>query len=938
MKRSVSPRTAEDIDEPNKKRRTSGILQSLKRMIFLRPQFAKASQVLEATPNLDELESLRLHLEFVSKKRRQSVQENLKSSALRAPRASLSLGKGYGALSTTLQARRTSILGSLKSTSSEATFLRHDASGSRGASPLDGFTHEYILPPDIGNGQLSGEESDYAALYEDENGDIVRPPFINLDPRERYNLLQLKKSVEASEFLQKRLKQSESLELFSGIKKDESHLSDFNALRLRLAKVNRRNRQRKSAKGFFGGEFTYDAVIKPLLQSLSNNSGSTIGMLNKPTFDNGTQSILEAALMKPKVAHEGSLDNLGYKLKSIPGTSNGSAAPGPSFKLELTNSQAKDKVTSIEGEKNDLPVSRDTEQSLPLGTHTEAPVSLKRQQKVPEPIFAITKSITPPEGGNSSLLSTSARNEQHSKKEAPKFSFGKQVEEMKPSHAAPAFTFGNQNAEEKLPTEKPVFAFGKANSRENVPNGPSKKLLGVKNGETKSDVPILSFHGPAASSEKLEPESTSKNSTFSFGGSMPATGDKPGSVVEPAKPFSFGNGANSSFGGKAPLFEAAKDSQDSSTSKATSIFAAPADDGKAPFSTPSSSFAGSNGAANPFALSKNGAFSESPEVGDDSASVKKRSRFSEGLESKPTLLGTTSSKFNFSKGPNRGDTPTPTKDGPNLSGLEFAQSGKRPSSEGSGSAPSNGGKSGFNFSKSSDLGSSSRATPTLPNASEPKPAFSFGAAKSTTPVPGTGESSGISSTFENKEAAFGQLPKPSFNFAQTSNVDPALIFGGGSAAPTTEFNFSASSGSTQFKFGSGAPASGPSQPAFGSGNQSRSATPVNTTFGSGWQNQNSAGPAFGQFPQLSATPAFGGPALGGPTPTFGSTPPPSFSFGGNTMSNQLGQTQTFSQDSRESTPSAGAAIGQPGAPMLTFTPPLVAKGRKIASMRPRKRF
>lgn len=918
MKRSVSPRTAEDIDEPNKKRRTSGFFQSLKRIIFLRPQFTKATQVLEATPNLDELESLRLHLEFVSKKRRQSVLENLKSSALRAPRASLSLGKGYGALSTTLQARRESILGSLKSVSKESSYLKPNASSSRGASPLDGFTHEYILPPDIGNGHLSGDESDYAAVYEDENGEIVRPPFINLDPRERYNLLQLKKSVEASEFLQKRLNQSESDQRSSVSKIDENHLSNFNALRSRLAKVNRRNRQRKSAKGFFGGEFTYDAVSKPLQQSVNHKSGGTIGILNKPTFDNGTQSILEGALKKPKVAQEGSLDNPGYKLKTIPGTGKGNTVPGPSFKLELTNSQAKDKVTNIEKKNGERSIGGETKQSAPLGVSTEAPVPLIIQPKSPGPIFAISKSHTPPEGAKLSFSSSATNVEQLSKIEVPNFSFGKQTQEVKPPNATPAFTFGKQNAEEKPPTEKPMFSFGKSSSGANTSNGASKYSPELKDGESKSKSPVFSFQGPAPSSDKLASESSSKNTVFSFGASKSAFGDK--SVVEPEKPFSFGGGANSSFGGKAAIFDPAKESQDPSKGKTSSLFPAPADGANAHLSAPSSSsVAESNGSTKPFSLSKNGEFSESPELGDDSAPVKKRSRGSEDQTSKPALFGTTDSKFKFSTDSDRGDT----KDAPNL-GIE--------------SAPSNGVKTGFNFSKPSDIGSSSSATPTLPKASESKPAFSFGAPKSLTPVAGVGDSSGISNTLGNKEATFGQAPKPSFNFTQTTNVDPALIFGGGSGAPTTEFNFSASSGSTPFKFGASVGAQAPSQPAFGSGNQSRSATPVSANFGSGWQNQNSAGAAFGQFPQVSATPAFGGPALGGPTPAFGSTPPPSFSFGGNTMNNQLGQPQAFSQDSRESTPSANAGIGQPGAPIQTFTPPLVAKGRKIASMRSRKRF
>ena len=49
-------------------------------------------------------------------------------------------------------------------------------------------------------------QKEFGSLYQDEDGNLIRPPFINLDPRERYQLLQLKRSIELSESLQKRIK------------------------------------------------------------------------------------------------------------------------------------------------------------------------------------------------------------------------------------------------------------------------------------------------------------------------------------------------------------------------------------------------------------------------------------------------------------------------------------------------------------------------------------------------------------------------------------------------------------------------------------------------------------------------------------------------------------------------------------------------------------
>ena len=146
-------------------------------------------------------------------------------------------------------------------------------------------------------------ESEIAPFYGVSEEGLVRPPLINLDPRERFYLLQIKKSLETTEALQNRLKymvdpqETQSFTVSDNNNKIDSSTQtrdqDFldNALisnhlnrKRRIQTEDSMSKRPKNSRGYFSGDFFYDDI-----DSKKGNEveGKTfLGSLNKPKFTN----------------------------------------------------------------------------------------------------------------------------------------------------------------------------------------------------------------------------------------------------------------------------------------------------------------------------------------------------------------------------------------------------------------------------------------------------------------------------------------------------------------------------------------------------------------------------------------------------------------------------------------------------------------------------
>lgn len=141
-------------------------------------------------------------------------------------------------------------------------------------------------------------EHEFAPMYRDAEGNITRPAFINIDPRERYHLIQLKRSVEASEALQRRLKymvdpnETESRAVGATSVETATQTRDAPHLEATLSIQGRKKRnvsssatkpmkkrRKANTSGFFSGDFSYN-VEKPV-SAKSQSLNGYLGSLSK---------------------------------------------------------------------------------------------------------------------------------------------------------------------------------------------------------------------------------------------------------------------------------------------------------------------------------------------------------------------------------------------------------------------------------------------------------------------------------------------------------------------------------------------------------------------------------------------------------------------------------------------------------------------------------
>ena len=312
MKRSVSPLSGSEPNNPSKKKRLISVFSALKDVFTKSSQQSvdSSSSLAGRAENIasDEEE---LPNSFVSRKRRMSINENIKRLSLAIPRTSVSGPAGTGMLESiysSMQSQQEN-----KDVDGEFTRLGSNPEEqlSREISPSVHVPKVRALPKteresglEIDNSMVSNLHAlilnqDYASLYEDDLGNLVRPTFINLDPKERYQLLQMKKSIEASEFLQSRLKYmvdpDETTSIYkAGNRVDTStqtHTKDylhdslnFTALKTKLALQNRRHRKTKKGLGAFSGEFFYEPSEPSEPAIVDQKFEGVLGSIKKPKF------------------------------------------------------------------------------------------------------------------------------------------------------------------------------------------------------------------------------------------------------------------------------------------------------------------------------------------------------------------------------------------------------------------------------------------------------------------------------------------------------------------------------------------------------------------------------------------------------------------------------------------------------------------------------
>lgn len=594
MKRSVSPQTVTDPDSAPvpKKRKFLGILSSIKTRLFSKLEDPK--QTVDVSSQNNQFEPEELPVEFVSQKRRLSVHASLKNAEQGVPRMSSLLPhiKGYQELTQSLESQRDALNGAYEHERRQSIFpdgnsgyvARNDEELAflKDISPnLDNFPRQSILPTvdrdmeynnsdDMDEGQLQLAQPEFAPLYQDEDGNLVRPPFINLDPSERYHLLQLKRSVEMSEYLQSRLKYMVDPDETTSVPASGNKVTtttqthgldefdrklNFNNLRTKLSTA-RKQRQQRTGKGFFSGEFFYEPQAPKKVKEAKQTSESLngyLGEIQKPQFsqpknksaskplpdqdaapaldlDKNRRTDLSAMLAKG-TKDEGGLDqkflDRTASLIKMKEPANGLTAvgslvgPSKGFNFDIS----KNKLGSILQTRKDDDERVDKANAL---AETKDPVAEANRA-----LFGL-----PSTGDDSQKKKRSRDNDtDDGEKSKPSFLFGG------PSKLVSGSSEDTKKADDKPASSKPAFSF------DSKPSGNAK--------------PSKLFGSSSQTDDKSEPPA--KTPKFAFGSSKES---------ESAPKFSFGKSDDKSGEDKVPKFSfgASKDSSSETAKSALDLF------------------------------------------------------------------------------------------------------------------------------------------------------------------------------------------------------------------------------------------------------------------------------------------------------------------------------------------------------------------------------
>lgn len=355
---------------------------------------------------------------------------------------------------------------------------------------------------------------EFAPTYQDEDGNLIRPPIINLDPRERYQLLKLKRSIELSRNLQMKLKytlnpnetnsvllDNDKVETSTqtqnpGYLRKKLHYSD-----LLIKKSDRDVKKRKLNSGaVFSGEFFYE--IDENKHEKADKFNGYLATVSKPQFKNTTPGRKELS-QETKISLDPDYVSKTEKLSDIIKISDdqskkkASVEPSQGFKFSVNKTdlhniinKRKEDDQLVESNLNvaDKSASQD-KPAFNFGVSTK-PSESKPEPKTESPKFSF---------GEKGKPETPRFPLDDKKKDAPKFSFGNTDKAD-----APKFNFGNGEKRDapkfslSEKTEAPKFSFGNTVKTE-APKFSLGGTVGDKNEPPKSDFGATNTQKPAFS-------------------------------------------------------------------------------------------------------------------------------------------------------------------------------------------------------------------------------------------------------------------------------------------------------------------------------------------------------------------------------------------------------------------------------------------------------
>lgn len=961
--RSVSPQS-KDEEPAKKKQKSSGISRLLS---FFKTSIASPSTTTTPiddqiiTTEMEDIDSIPLVSEFPSsKKKRMSIHALTGNNGDNVPRSvSISNNLGfYQSYYNSIQTEREQLSKDLERRLSSAydnglvqeaaqesnsnarnysinpivETTKDNDNNSRDISPLlviptaNNTVLKHFVDEKIGDDGPIIIEHEFPLLYTDGEGNLARPPFINLDPRERYHLVQLKRSIEASESLQNRLKymidpqETKSVD----VRKNKVETSTqthtisymekslhFPGIKRKLTSNHRQkfkvNEKRKNSRGFFSGEHVYDLAKdkkKVELAKIKNKLDGYLGNVNKPEFKANSEVKDSPTITEINVGNdEDKVNKFNVNQKKTVDERAGLdeflvSNTTPKLSLDPEYIIESDRISNIiklkEIAEKKAASAKKSETSKPSSgfkfevnkSDINEIIDKRKQDEVSTVKFQENTAKEAKPGFEFGSSST--------EKEKPSFSFGekpKSTEDLgtlklsfgaqkTSTEATPKFSFGKSDSSTD---EAPKFSFGK--STDNTVKEAPKFSFGNK--DTEKSAPKFSF-GKAVEKDTeeggaVEPKE-SETPKFSFG-------IKETKKTEDTPKFSFG-AVNNSKTEETPKFSfgGTKDSEKSDEPAKVSFGSAP--ESKSEF--PKFSFGASSESK-----------SETPKLSFGSALEVKKSEapkfsFGDSTEPKPALAETPKFSFGASAEPEQAtEKPKPT--------FSFGGLGAKPA---------------FSIGAKPEAAVSS------------KPTFSFGKSE----APKLSDKSGLDPEEEsdpkrkrtdNGGFSFGA---PSAGNVQSSSFGEAgakLLFGSTEVPKASEFTFKPKV--SEFTFGGlnktplAAFGSKPTvAPAFGN---KPNETPV---FGS---NPTEA-PAFGQATQSKETTpfdsgkkafTFGGDSGGFTMDSSQTQSKPAFSFGDKDSSKPFG---SATPNSRTATPfgfaanpaanaGAGAGVGT-GAPGSVF--------------------
>lgn len=553
MKRSASPTSTAPEDEQPRKWRLFRAISAIKDAFTVKkePLFP---QIPANTNNIEET----LPTKFVSRKRQNSVIESLRHASQSVPRGSISAQSypRYESVSNSLQTEHQAINGDAMFNGEDGSVIIKEVSPSiyvpkNRILPMNDMDMEMQLYGDL----PLPEEQEFAPVYCDDEGNLVRPPFINYDPRERYQMLKLKKSVEASEHLRNTMKYMvDPDETISITRPDnkvdcstQTHTQDFldkslhfTALRKKLALRNRRHRNVAGSKRLFSGNFSYDPVVSKAAPDQNSSLKGLLGDLSQPKFAS-TPKVVQRKLLpdedlKPEIKIKSHVsDRIGLedalrsgkaRAASTATSSESSQAPAISSIIQVKTVPLPVKNSTL-GPSSAFKFNVDESSIAPIignatvpatqtGSNISAPaastslISFKTQPT----LFSLS---TPDEDDNARVKKKSRSGAGSEVPESSNDSAGPQTttgaslvsgslplfgSQSTDKKSAPSFSFGLSIPKAPLDKNEGKFSFGGSNTTLESKEGPKFSFGATTADSDKKDIPKFSFGSTTATSEE----------------------------------------------------------------------------------------------------------------------------------------------------------------------------------------------------------------------------------------------------------------------------------------------------------------------------------------------------------------------------------------------------------------------------------------------------